>query len=59
MKEKWKKKRGINKPSNSVIGAGTETGRIVVEAAIEHGPTVHELSSEHIRARIVQSHALH
>lgn len=53
------KKKGINKPSNSVIGAGTETGRIVVEAAIEHGPTVHELSSEHIRARIVQSHALH
>lgn len=41
-----------------MISAGTEPGRIIMEAAIEHRTTVHELTSQHIGAGIIQSNTL-
>lgn len=45
-------------PPDSVIGGDTEAGGVVVEATVKDGSAVHELSSEHICAGIVQPHAL-
>ena len=39
-----------------MIRGGGEAGRVVVEAAVEHGRAVRELALKHIGGRVVQAH---
>lgn len=47
-----------NEPADGVIGAGAEAGGVIVEAAIEDGTAVRELSAQHIGTGVVQSNGL-
>lgn len=41
-----------------MVGAGAKPGGVVVEAAVEHGPGVYELTLEHVRVGVVEAHRL-
>ena len=56
--QKIKEKEKKHRPPDGVIGAGTESWGIVVEATVENGTAVHELASERVGAGVVQSDAL-
>lgn len=45
-------------PSDGVIGTCTKPGGVIMEAAVKDGAAVHELPAQHIRACVVQPHAL-
>jgi hypothetical protein len=49
---------GENEAPDSVIGGGTESRRVVVEATVKNGSAVKEFSFKHICGCIVETHCL-
>lgn len=53
-----KREKKKHEPTNGVVRAGAEPGGIVVKAAIEDGPGVHELPLEKVGVGVVEPHRL-
>ena len=45
-------------PPHGVVGSGAKARGVVVEAAVEDGPGVHELPLEHVGVGVVEPHRL-
>jgi hypothetical protein len=45
-------------PPHGVVGTGAKARGVVVEAAVEDGPGVHELPLEHVGVGVVEPHRL-
>lgn len=50
--------RAKYQPPNGVVGSGAKARGVVVEAAVEDGPGVHELPLEHVGVGVVEPHRL-
>lgn len=47
-----------NSPPHGVVGSSAEPRGVIMEAAVEDGPGVHELSLEHVGVCVVEPHRL-